>query len=430
MVFRSLLFTWISRPKDDFNKNISDSTLEYANSNNVFLTTVDNNLQIDSTRFFSWNRLVSSTTRVLEAVNIWRHKKENSVDCKIRAEKICLQLSQVRSFPEEIIALKNSNSVSKNSKILSLNPFIDKDGILYSESRLVNFSLNEFLSKPMILDGKHYIVRLLIKYYHNKFYHANHETVVNELRQRYWIVGLRQTLRSIVSSCSICKFLRGSPVNPKMAALLLSRLGYRLQPFAHCGLDYFGPIMVKIGRRQEKRWGALFTCLTIRAIHIELVHSLSTDSTIMAIKRFIARRGAPFFFKSDNATNFKGASKELLDAVLLLDHKVIENSCSSYKIKWYFNPPSAPHLVGAWERMVSSVKTALHVVLREHVPKEEVLGTILAVIEHSINSRPLTHVSIDPRDNEALTPNHFLIGKSSGEIRSNRLDVQLKCTRK
>lgn len=187
---------------------------------------------------------------------------------------------------------------------------------------------------------------------------------------------------------------------------------------------------VKIGRRVEKRWGALFTCLTTRAIHIELVNTLTTDSTIMALKRFISRRGSPQIIYSDNATNFKGASKELKDAVHSLDKNEFNIFSRQRKIEWKFNPPCAPNMGGAWERLIRSVKNAMTVVLKNQNPKEEVLLTTLIEIEHAINSRPLTHVSVDPRDQEALTPNHFLLGSSSGEIRFGRHDAQYKCTSK
>jgi len=83
-------------------------------------------------------------------------------------------------------------------------------------------------------------------------------------------------------------------------------------------------------------------------------------------------------------------------------------------IEWRFIPPSAPHMGGAWERLVKSIKVALRATLKERAPKDEVLITLLAEAAHSVNSRPLTHVSLDPDDQEALTPNHFLIGQSSG----------------
>lgn len=214
-----------------------------------------------------------------------------------------------------------------------------------------------------------------------------------------------------------------------MANLHPARLGYRLSPFSYCGVDYFDPLYVKVGRKTEKRYGVLFTCLTIRAIHIEIANSLSTNSAILAILRFSSRRGLPLLLKSDNATNFKGASGELKQAIATLDQNKINKFCVERGIEWSFNPTAAPHMGGAWERLVRSVKTALTLVLKDHSPKEEVLMTALTEIEHSINSRPLTHVSVDLGDPEALTPNNFLIGYSSGEIRFEKYDNK-KCLRK
>ena len=109
-----------------------------------------------------------------------------------------------------------------------------------------------------------------------------------------------------------------------MAALPEGRLAYRQRPFSHCRLDYFGPMSVKIGRRQEKRWGALFTCLTTRVIHLELAHSLSSDSAIMALRRFTATRGTPSHLYCDNGTNFRGMSVELTRAIREIDNSKIE----------------------------------------------------------------------------------------------------------
>lgn len=248
-------------------------------------------------------------------------------------------------------------------------------------------------------------------------FHKSHETVINELQQNYWILGLRKAIRTLVDKCSICKMMRALPPNPKMSSLPSSRLTYRFRPFTHCGVDYFGLFWVKIGRRREKRWGVLFTCMTTRAIHIEVAHSLSTDSAILSIQKFSARRGFPRIIYSDNGTNFRGADKEIRDTI-------------KNKFLWKFNPPTASHMGGAWESLIKSVKNASYATLKEHAPKEETFTTVLAQVEHSVNSRPLTHVSLDPRDKEALTPNHFLIGTSSGNIRLGHYDAQILCTRK
>ena len=150
-------------------------------------------------------------------------------------------------------------------------------------------------------------------------YHASHETVVNEVRQKYYVIGIRNVLRSIVFNCIICKFRRGKPQNPLMTSLPVGRLAYGLRPFSHCDVDYFGPMITKIGRRNEKRWGVLFTCLTTRAIHLELAHSLSTSSAIAALQRLSARRRAPIVMYRDNGTNFRGACKELKNELLKID---------------------------------------------------------------------------------------------------------------
>lgn len=215
-----------------------------------------------------------------------------------------------------------------------------------------------------------------------------------------------------------------------MANLPSARLGYQQRPFIHCGLDYFGPMTVKIGRRKEKRWVALFTCLTTRAIHLEFVQSASTDSAIMAIRRMIARRGQLAVFYSDNGRNFVGANNELLAIQKGLNFDGQRDYVTDLGTKWHFIPPDAPHMEGAWERLVRSVKNALKITLNEQEPKEEVLRTLLAEAEHSVNSRPLTHVSVDPTDQEALTPNHFLLGSSSGGIVFSRFNGVSSSSRK
>ena len=134
-----------------------------------------------------------------------------------------------------------------------------------------------------------------------------------------------------------------------MADLPTGCLAYHEPPFTKCGVDLFGPIIVKQGRL--KRWGVLFTCLTIRCIHLEVVESADTDCFINTLRRFVNRRGSPETFYSDCGTNFKGATKELNDVIDELKRKeeVIKDFASSKNITWIFNPPSAPHMGGAWK---------------------------------------------------------------------------------
>lgn len=157
--------------------------------------------------------------------------------------------------------------------------------------------------------------------------------------------------------------------------------------------------------------------MTTRAVHLEIVHSLSADAAVMSLRRFIARRGTPSEIISDNGTAFVGANRILTE---LYGPPITEFSTNA-GIRWNFIPPAAPSMGGAWERLVRSVKTALRVTLLERKPKEEVLATMLAEAEAVINSRPLTYVPCEPEDLEALTPFHFLLGSSSGGVVENQL---------
>ncbi|XP_058456375.1 uncharacterized protein LOC131433794 [Malaya genurostris] len=198
-----------------------------------------------------------------------------------------------------------------------------------------------------------------------------------------------------------------------MADLPPARLAAFTRPFSFVGIDYFGPFTVSIGRRSEKRWGVLVTCLTVRAVHLEVAHSLTTSSCIIALRNFMARRGVPIEIYSDQGTNFKGASKELQIAYRNIDHDQVMREFISPRTRWVFIPPVSPHMGGCWERLVQSVKRNLSHVMENKRLTDEVLHNALVEIENIINSRPLTHVPMLD-DGVTLTPNHLLLGSSSG----------------
>ncbi|XP_058814889.1 uncharacterized protein LOC131678656 [Topomyia yanbarensis] len=207
-----------------------------------------------------------------------------------------------------------------------------------------------------------------------------------------------------------------------MGPLPRVRLTPFLRPFTFVGIDYFGPYLIKIGRCAVKRWVALFTCLTVRAIHLEVASSLSTDSCKKAIRRFIARRGAPQEIYTDNGTNFVGASRELQLELKKMNGE-LASTFTDACTQWRFNPPAAPHMGGCWERMVRSVKVALGSLPSSRKLDEESFVTLLTEAEHMINSRPLTFVPLSTITDEALSPNHFLMLSSSGVQQSIKSPV-------
>lgn len=130
----------------------------------------------------------------------------------------------------------------------------------------------------------------------------------------------------------------------------------------------------------------------------------------MTLRNFIARRGTPKVIICDNGTNFHEAANELRRA---LDG--MESHCAPVGIEWKFNPPASPHMGGSWERLIESVKRVLQQIMPLRKPSDELLRAMLMEAESIVNSRPLTFVPLETDDDEALTPNHFLLGSSSGD---------------
>ena len=179
--------------------------------------------------------------------------------------------------------------------------------------------------------------------------------------------------------------------------------------FSNVGVDYFGSFRVKIGRTNEKRWCCLFTCFTVRALHIDIVPKPDNDSCLNASLRFIAQRDKPVKLISDNGTNFVGAEKELAVYIAVWNKEQTEENLFQQGIIWKFNSPAAPQFRGVWERLVRSCKKAIYAVLGNRSVTEHVLSTTMCLVEQTLNARPLTPVSSDATDSEAFTPNHFLL---------------------
>ena len=135
------------------------------------------------------------------------------------------------------------------------------------------------------------------------------------IRTKYWIIMGNARIRTVLSQCFDCRRLHGPSMNQKMADLPCDRVLQNEHPFSSVGIDFFGPYIIKRGRSEVKRYGCIFTCLAMRAVHIEVTHTLETDSFINALRRFTSRRGTPKLIRSDNGTNLVGAEKEIREAI-------------------------------------------------------------------------------------------------------------------
>ena len=286
---------------------------------------------------------------------------------------------------------------------------IIRNGVVRVGGRLKRANLDHDLKHPAILPSDWHFTELVIRQYHCEVGHSGINHTWSAIRQRYWILKGGAAVRRTIGQCTNCK-KRNAPVGKQlMADLPSARLQIDQPPFSHVGVDYFGPFQVKQGRALVKRYGCVFTCMTVRAIHIEVSHSLTTDSFLCALRRFISRRGKPIKIYSDCGTNFVGAAKVLQDNSNHFDHERVQNFLSEREIEWSFNPPTASHMGGAWERMIRSIRRILTALMTTQTLTDEVLTTLMAEVEGIINSRPLVPVTMDSKNDDPLTPNHLLL---------------------
>lgn len=332
------------------------------------------------------------------------------------AEHEIVRLVQHSVFKEEIKTLRSLKSTDVNtglkrtSKLSTLDPFMDKNDILRIGGRIRKSLVTCLERNPAVLPKGH-VSMLLMRYCHERTFHQGRGITVNKIRSMgYWIIGCSRAVSSLIYKCVSCRKLRSQVMQQKMSDLPSERLN-ESPPFTYCGVDCFGPFMVKDGRKTLKRYGVLFTCLACRAIHVEVASSLSTDSFINALRRFQAIRGPIRELRCDRGTNFVGASNEF-DLERVKDI-LLKDNCDFFDFK--MNVPSASHMGGTWERQIRSVRAVFNALMNQASEQldDESLRTLMLEATAIVNSRPLSIDNLnDPNSLEPLTANHLLTMKS------------------
>uniref|UniRef100_A0A1B6EB86 Integrase catalytic domain-containing protein n=2 Tax=Clastoptera arizonana TaxID=38151 RepID=A0A1B6EB86_9HEMI len=307
----------------------------------------------------------------------------------------------------------------KNSQLTSLSPFLDQDQVIRVGGRLQQSDLTPDQIHPIVLPKKHRLTELIAIHFHIKTMHAGPQLLLNVIRRKYWPINGKNLVNKIFRQCISCFRINPKRRTQVMGELPRARVQIPSRAFYNCGVDYCGPFVVKISKRRgtaqtSKCYIALFVCFSTKAVHLELVEDLTTESFIAALRRFISRRGKPRNIFSDNGTNFVGACHELRELSELWASEQFGNSVvtasSREGIAWRFQPPSAPHFGGLWESSVKLLKTHLKRCIGKSILTYTQFVTLLTQVEACINSRPLTPLSESPIDLTPLTPSHFLIG--------------------
>ena len=357
----------------------------------------------DVERFSSFLKAIRVVAYVLKFIQCLKSPQskgqiELSVAELNKGKVTLLEQVQRLSYESELSSLQDGRTVSKGSSLHKLSPILGEDGLLRVGGRLQFAGLAEDAQHPVIVPRGHLSV-LLARHTHVAMKHAGVNSMLVQLRNDYWVVGARRTCKTVKRTCVSCQRFDGRAPTEPMAPLPKERVTPSA-PFAVTGLDHFGPLYCA-DFPGEKFYVLLFTCAAVRAIHLELVSSLTQTETLLAIRRFIARRGMPVILWSDNAKSFQGAQRLLVEAL------------GDGAPEWRFITPRAPWWGGWWERLVGSVKSALRKSLgRQRLCWRE-LETILHEVEGCINSRPLTFVGDGPESDRQLTPAHFLVGRRS-----------------
>ncbi|XP_059226223.1 uncharacterized protein LOC131998099 isoform X3 [Stomoxys calcitrans] len=381
-------------------------------------------------KYSSFNRLQRVTAYILRFYNnlkasiskdsIQKHHK--LIGClqttelkssRLRLVKICQRIS----FKDDITCLQNKLPLACNSRVLKLQPFLDDEGVLRVGGRIKHADLSFGKKHPILLTKTDPISYLIFAEAHSKTLHGGVQLMQSYVMTHYWILSARNLAKSVKRNCVTCFKYSAKAATQIMGNLPQVRLN-PARPFKHSGLDYAGPINMKQNtlRRSTTTKGyiCLFVCMCTKAVHLEVVSSLTTDDFLAAFKRFTSRRGPCTDLYSDCGTTFIGASKELQilyhrSKASLPEHLV--EGLNNSGTQWHFIPPASPHFGGLWEAGVKSTKHHLRRIMKDRTLTYEELSTLLCQVESCLNSRPLCPLSTDPSDFSVLTPAHFLVGE-------------------
>lgn len=412
---------WLFQPEDSWPK----STVEYVEPLPglralAVVKEPENNIDCLLNKFSCLDKLVGVTGWIRRFIHNTRHSSDKKLSVVLSPEErkqsllFWIRYIQGIYFQSVFTNLREGRCKLKGA-VARLNPFIDSEGLIRVGGRLRHSNLSYGTRHPLLLPKESHLGKLIIVDRHEKNAHAGLNTLLAILHREFWILSARRAIRNVIFRCIPCYRLKAAMVQPQMGDLPPDRIT-AARPFSGVGTDFAGPFSIKVSSLRNakvvKAYLCVFVCLVTKAVHLEVVSSLSTEAFIACLSRFVSRRGLPSLIRSDCGTNFKGSDRYLSEVyTFLVDNQVaIDSSLSRRGIKWQFSPPAYPSWGGIFEAVVKVAKTHLRRVIGETVLTFEELSTVFCKIEAVLNSRPLCPVSSDPNDLEVLTPGHFLIG--------------------
>lgn len=373
-------------------------------------------------------REYSSYEKALRSYRViaqWTKSKNINKFVDISVEELALiyliKTTQAEHFADEIQSLNANQQINRFSLLRNYSCFIDDHGILRLRTRLEKaINLTQDQKCPILMPGECCISALIIEYEHRRLNHSGVDRTLASVRERFFIIHAHRMAKTIRRKCHTCKLIRANTNQPNFGPLPNFRLTDSEPPFAHTGLDIFGPLKVCFSTR-GKRYGIIYTCATTRAVHLELLLDMTSKEVFQSMRRFFARRGIPQLFYSDNGTQFLAIRRRFIQ---FLNEIQAARPEMNIKLEWKLQTAISPWRGGFFERLIRSVKEALTTLTMKKVVTDQEVVTCLYEIESRINSRPLFTYK-----GKIFTPSHFFRGRPITSIPSIGNNLAREITR-
>ena len=333
------------------------------------------------------------------------------------AEQAIFMYEQRIFYKSQLNLLTAKGELNKRDPLAKCSPFVDDEGLMRAKGRFRYCDEPYGYKHPVILPGKSRVILAMVEDLHRRFGHVGRTFMMSKLQELYYISSLTKILKSINQNCFICRRVNGRPMAPEMADLPRCRVTPQQKAFWVVGLDFFGPFAISYGRgsssRKTKCYGMIASCMTSRAIHIEIVDNMTLDCFLNALRRFMARRGEVKTIHCDNGTNLRGGAAELKRHFDTWNRQDFLGKMASRNIEWKFSPPTGSNFGGAWERDIRSIRKVLWSLCMEkqgHLTGD-MMRTLMCEVESILNNRPLTPVVCQSVELSPLTPAHLLMIK-------------------
>lgn len=304
------------------------------------------------------------------------------------------------------------------SQYKNLNIFLDPElEVLRVETRLQYSELDGAAVKPILLPTESKLTTMLINSVHQRLLHAGVRHTLTALRAEFWLTGGRRKVSKVLHRCVPCRKAFGQtyalPPHPNLPDFRVQKV----RPWLNVGIDFAGPFIVTQAGKDIKAYIIIFTCAVTRAVWLGDTEGLSAYDFLLALKRFVGRRGVPQILVSDNAKSFECCHRKLLAIYKNKEvQKYLTEHRMEWKIDWRFYCDRAPWQGGFIEHMVGSFKTIAKKVIGSSKMTYMEFATVVVEAEGIINSRPITYDYSSPDEGQPLSPAKILYGYDLTEI--------------